>query len=83
MTKSKLNRKSGQTMVEYIIIVVLVAISLIALFGKFGKAAGKKTAGMTAALDEQVGAEAAAISDANSGTGEELKKLDTDGNINK
>ena len=34
MTKSKSSRRNGQTMVEYIIIVVLIAISLLVLFGK-------------------------------------------------
>ena len=33
-----IKRKSGQTMVEYIIIVVLIAISLLVLFGKLSKA---------------------------------------------
>ena len=59
MTKSKSSRKSGQTMVEYIIIVVLIAISLLVLFGKLSKATGKKVAGATSALDEEVGSEAA------------------------
>ena len=34
--------KKGQTMVEYIIIVALIAISLIAVFMYFGRATGKK-----------------------------------------
>ena len=37
--------KKGQTMVEYIIIVALIAISLIAVFMYFGRATGKKVAG--------------------------------------
>lgn len=32
----KRNRKSGQTMVEYIIIVAIIAIAAIAVFGVFG-----------------------------------------------
>ena len=48
----KTNKKrSGQAMVEYIIIVVLIAIAAIAVFGYFGGAITKKTAGATSALD--------------------------------
>ena len=63
MTKSKRNRRNGQTMVEYIIIVVLIAISLLVLFGKLSKATGKKVAGATAALDEEVGSEAKSLAE--------------------
>ena len=63
MTTSKRNRKNGQTMVEYIIIVVLIAISLLVLFGKLSKATGKKVAGATAALDEDVGSEAKSLAE--------------------
>ena len=63
MSKSKLNRRNGQTMVEYIIIVVLIAISLLVLFGKLSKATGKKVAGATAALDEDVGSEAKSLAE--------------------
>ena len=47
--------KKGQTMVEYIIIVALIAISLIAVFTYFGKATGKKVAGATEMIDEDLG----------------------------
>lgn len=47
--------KKGQTMVEYIIIVALIAISLIAVFTYFGKATGKKVAGATQAIDNDLG----------------------------
>ena len=63
MTKSKRSRRNGQTMVEYIIIVVLIAISLLVLFGKLSKATGKKVAGATAALDEEVGSEAKSLAE--------------------
>lgn len=53
-------RRNGQTMVEYIIIVVLIAITLIVLFSKFSKAVGTKVAGATSALDSDVGSEAQA-----------------------
>jgi len=44
--------KKGQTMLEYIIIVALIAISLIAVFTYFGGAVGKKVAGATEAIDD-------------------------------
>ena len=47
--------KKGQTMVEYIIIVALVAISLIAVFTYFVRATGKKVAGAAAAISEEEG----------------------------
>ena len=50
--------KKGQTMVEYIIIVALIAISLIAVFTYFGKATGKKVAGATEAIDSDLGGKA-------------------------
>ena len=50
--------KKGQTMVEYIIIVALIAIALIAVFTIFGGAVGKKVAGATDALDSELGQEA-------------------------
>ena len=50
--------KKGQTMVEYIIIVALIAISLIAVFTYFGKATGKKVAGATEAIDSDLGSRA-------------------------
>ena len=51
----KRRNKKGQTMVEYIIIVALIAISLIAVFTYFGKATGKKVAGATEAIDSDLG----------------------------
>lgn len=55
--------RKGQTMVEYIIIVVLIAITLMVLFSKFSKAAGKKLAGATSALDSESGSEAASLAE--------------------
>jgi Flp pilus assembly pilin Flp len=54
----KRKSKKGQTMVEYIIIVALIAISLIAVFTYFGKATAKKVAGATEAIDEPLGTKA-------------------------
>ena len=47
--------KKGQSMVEYIIIVSLIAISLIAVFTYFSRAAGKKVAGAASALSSEEG----------------------------
>ena len=57
MTKNR-KSKRRQTMVEYIIIVALIAISLIAVFTYFGKATGKKVAGATQAIDSDLGSKA-------------------------
>ena len=56
----KRKSKKGQTMVEYIIIVALIAISLIAVFTYFGKATAKKVAGATEAIDSDLGNQAKA-----------------------
>ncbi len=75
------NRRKGQTMVEYIIIVVLIAITLLALVGFFGKAIAKKFSGATSAIDEEVGAEAQdAYQNLDDGT-ETLRRLDEGGNL--
>lgn len=47
--------RKGQTMVEYIIIVALIAVSLIAVFTYLSRAIGKKAAGATEALSSQEG----------------------------
>ena len=52
--------RNGQTMVEYIIIVALIAISLIAVFTYLSRAIGKKAAGATEALSDSEGASARA-----------------------
>lgn len=50
--------RKGQTMVEYIIIVCLIAIALIAVFTYFSRAVGKKTAGATESLSASEGSSA-------------------------
>lgn len=50
--------KKGQTMVEYIIIVTIIAISLIALFTYFSRGVGKKVAGATEAISVSEGSNA-------------------------
>lgn len=74
-------RKKGQTMVEYIIIVVLIAITLLALVGFFGKAIAKKFSGATSALDEDVGSEAQSTYSDMDDPGERLKTLSEDGSF--
>jgi len=61
--KLRKGRRSGQTMVEYIIIVVLIAITLLVLFSRLSKATGRKIAGATSALDADAGAEAATLAE--------------------
>jgi Flp pilus assembly pilin Flp len=61
--------RKGQTMVEYIVIVCLIAISLIAVFTYLSRAIGKKTAGATEALSSQEGSKAKSAADSiNEGT---------------
>lgn len=71
--------KRGQAMVEYIIIVVLVAIALLAIFGKFSKGVGRKVSGATSAIDEDAGAEAQKLADED--PTEKIKTLDADGSF--
>ncbi len=61
--KTRARRQSGQTMVEYIIIVVLIAITLLVLFSRLSKATGTKIAGATSALDADVGSEAQTLAE--------------------
>jgi len=77
--KKRLLKRRGQTMVEYIIIVVLIAITLLVLFSRLSKATGKKIAGATSALDSDVGSEAATL--ANEIDENKVKNLDTDGSF--
>ena len=73
--KEKLKRKlkKGQTMVEYIIIVSLIAISLIAVFTYLSKAIGKKAAGAADSLSASEGSNAkAAVEAINENTIREL-----------
>ena len=55
--------KKGQTMLEYIIIVALIAISLNAVFTYFGRATAKKVAGATEAISEEEGSKAREAAD--------------------
>lgn len=55
--------KKGQTMVEYIIIVALIAVSLIAVFSFLSRAIGKKAAGAADALSSEEGSKAKSAAD--------------------
>ena len=72
-------RRSGQTMVEYIIIVVVIAIAALAVFGYFGGAVTKKVSGATSSLDEDIGTKAQAEVDDSGSTLGKLKTLDKTG----
>ncbi|MDA3926632.1 MAG: hypothetical protein PF904_18250 [Kiritimatiellae bacterium] len=76
MKKSSGNSR-GQTMVEYIIIVAIIAITLLVLFSRLSKATGKKIAGATSALDADVGSEAETL--AEEIDEDKVKNLNTDG----
>ena len=56
--------RKGQTMVEYIIIVCLIAVSLIAVCSYLSRAIGKKAAGATEALSSEEGQKAKAAAEA-------------------
>ncbi len=78
--KTRLGNRRGQTMVEYIIIVVLIAITLIVLFSKLSKATGRKVAGATAALDStEAGNASAALNNIDENR---LRNLTESGNLN-
>jgi len=68
--------RKGQTMVEYIIIVCLIAVSLIAVFTYLSRAIGKKAAGATEALSEEEGDKAKSAADSISE--DSLKQLGED-----
>jgi len=78
--KARFKRCKGQTMVEYIIIVALVAIGLLALFGLFGKSLGTKVSGVTSALDDRVGSDAQ--SEVDKLSGDRIRTLNADGTFN-
>jgi Flp pilus assembly pilin Flp len=80
MRLRKLQDRKGQTMVEYIIIVVVIAISTLVIFGIFGDTIRKKLSGATSALDDEKGGLAQA--EAGGEAAEFLKKLDETGESN-
>lgn len=80
MKVRSLKRRHGQTMVEYIIIVVLIAITLLVLFSRLSKATGKKIAGATSALDADVGSEAQSLAEEIDEN--KVRDLQSDGSFN-
>ena len=56
--------RKAQTMVEYIIIVCLIAVSLIAVFTYLSRSIGKKAAGATEKLSSQEGQKAKSAAEA-------------------
>ena len=65
--------RKAQTMIEYIIIVCLIAVSLVAVFTYLARAIGKKTAGAAEALSSEEGGKAKSA--AESINEDSLKKL--------
>ncbi len=77
--KAGMKRKQGQAMVEYIIIVAVVAVAALVVFGLFGDTIRTKMSGAISTLDS-TGNDAAAQSDVTSNkSGEFLKNLDETG----
>ena len=72
----KNRKRSGQAMVEYIIIVVVIAIAALAVFGYFGGAVQEKVAGATSSIDSGSHASDAqgAVQDTTSDSLKTLKK---------
>ena len=66
-------------MVEYIIIVVVIAIAGLVVFGFFGDVIIKKTSGAVSSLDDDLGSEAQEAAQQRSG--ERLRRLDETGNF--
>lgn len=75
--RTQLSSRRGQTMVEYIIIVVVIAIAGLVLFGIFGDTLKKKMSGAVSALDDEKGSEAQAAADTSSR--DQLRNLDESG----
>ncbi len=78
MTLAKFRNRSGQTMIEYIIIVVLIAVGGLVLFGFLGDVLKKKTSGAISSMDggqEASDAQAAAQTDST----QVLRDLDASG----
>ena len=73
--KTTTRKRSGQAMVEYIIIVVVIAIAAIAVFQLFGRGVREKAAGATASISNTYGSEAAGAVEGN----DDIKDLTAEG----
>jgi len=72
----KCSRKNGQTMVEYIIIVAIIAVAALAIFGVFSDRIRAMLGGATVEL----GGDQSAVNTAtDTGSADWLKKLQKDG----
>lgn len=69
--------RRGQTMVEYIIIVAIIAIGGLVIFGIFGDTLKKKMSGVISTLDDQKGQEAQEEAEKSSTV--LVKEMDVDG----
>ena len=69
--------RRGQTMVEYIIIVAIIAIGGLVIFGIFGDTLKKKMSGVVSTLDDEKGSEAQA--EAGKSSADQLKEMGDDG----
>ncbi len=69
--------RRGQTMVEYIIIVAVIAIGGLVIFGIFGDTLKKKMSGVISTLDDEKGSEAQ--SEAGKNSADELKSMGEEG----
>ena len=69
MTKFSRRRASGQGMMEYIIIVALIAIAAIGVYSAFGKTVRNQTAGIAKELSGKEADTALAKDSANSAAG--------------
>lgn len=78
--KTKLKRKQGQAMVEYIIIVAVVAVAALVVFGLFGDTIRTKMSGAINTLDSGENADAAVEDVDSNRSGDFLKDLDAEGN---
>ena len=68
--KIRMQKRNGQTMVEYIIVVVVIALAAIAIFGLFGDTIRQKLgAGV-----EELGGDSAAVQTATSTEGAQYLK---------
>lgn len=73
MKTTALKRKEGQAMVEYIIIVAVVAVAALVIFGMFGDTIKKKMGG---AIDELDGGSAGQTAAEESSSYEQLQELE-------
>ena len=72
--------REGQTMVEYIIIIVVIAIAALVVLGLFGDTIKKKMSGAVSSLDNDLGS--SAQTEAAKSSVDTVKSLEADGTSN-